>query len=110
MLSHIESILDKNLNAFEEKIAENIEKKFNIMLEETENKKVLFFTKCDACSIYPIPGAKFSCLVCNNYNLCAECESYHNHPTLKFKTLEFSNNSQLSEFISKKINENKIII
>ncbi len=77
------------------------------LLGQYSKRPIYFFSKCDYCNVYPIPDAKYSCLICDDYNLCGKCENLHNHPTLKLKTLDFSNKNQLSDFFAKKIKENK---
>jgi len=110
LLSQIESILDKNLNSLEANIMDHLNVNFEKMLEATQKNTILFFTKCDSCGVYPIPNAKYSCLICDNYNLCSNCEHLHNHPSIKFKTLDYSNKAELSNTIMKKLNENKFSI
>ena len=43
--------------------------------------------RCDECGLYPIVGWRFKCSICDDYNLCENCEenfgSKHNHPLLK---------------------------
>ena len=43
--------------------------------------------RCDGCGLHPIVGWRFKCTICDDYNLCENCEenigSKHNHPLLK---------------------------
>lgn len=110
ILSKIESILDSNLSNLESRIMETIETKLSISLANTNKNPILFFTKCDHCNVYPIKEAKFTCIICENYSLCPNCETKHNHPTIKFKTLDFSNEGELATAIGKKLNEKKVSI
>lgn len=45
--------------------------------------------RCDGCNVFPIVGARYSCTVCPDYDLCATCEAsaVHpaEHPLLKFR-------------------------
>jgi hypothetical protein len=45
---------------------------------------------CDSCGMNPIIGPRFKCTVCNDYDLCYECESNGVHPEehdlIMFKT------------------------
>ena len=40
---------------------------------------------CDGCGMLPIKGWRYKCSICDDYNLCENCEenSGHNHPFLK---------------------------
>ena len=40
---------------------------------------------CDGCGMLPIKGYRFKCPICDDYNLCENCEerNHHNHPLLK---------------------------
>ena len=40
---------------------------------------------CDGCGMLPIKGWRYKCSICDDYNLCENCEekSRHNHPFLK---------------------------
>ena len=40
---------------------------------------------CDGCGMLPIKGYRFKCTICEDYNLCENCEEKpgHNHPLLK---------------------------
>lgn len=33
-------------------------------------------TLCDNCGISPIIGSRFSCVICQNYDLCDQCENF----------------------------------
>ena len=43
--------------------------------------------KCQKCNQYPIIGYRYKCSVCNNYNLCQNCEenSEHEHDFIKIR-------------------------
>jgi hypothetical protein len=36
--------------------------------------------QCDGCDVYPLTGTRYKCSVCPNFDLCAACESKHEHP------------------------------
>ena len=42
---------------------------------------------CDGCGMLPITGWRYKCSICDDYNLCENCEERiwgnHNHPFLK---------------------------
>lgn len=44
---------------------------------------------CDYCNSYPIQGIRYKCTVCNDFDLCEECEKTfgesHDHPLLKIR-------------------------
>ena len=41
--------------------------------------------RCDNCGLEPLVGYSYMCTICDDYNLCENCEevSHHNHPFLK---------------------------
>lgn len=45
--------------------------------------------ECDACGVKPIVGDRYKCYVCDDYDLCSNCEKEDSHgiehPFLKFK-------------------------
>ena len=55
---------------------------------------------CDGCGMLPISGWRYKCSICDDYNLCENCEerigSNHNHPfiklTLSMMLKEFNDN------------------
>jgi hypothetical protein len=45
--------------------------------------------RCEGCGLEPIVGWRFKCAICDDYNLCENCEEnigckIHNHPFIKF--------------------------
>ena len=42
---------------------------------------------CDGCGMLPMTGWRYKCSICDDYNLCENCEERiggkHNHPFLK---------------------------
>ena len=43
--------------------------------------------RCEGCGLEPLVGWRFKCIICDDYNLCENCEerlhTRHNHPLLK---------------------------
>ena len=43
--------------------------------------------RCEGCGLYPFVGYRYMCTICDDYNLCENCEEQlagrHNHPFLK---------------------------
>ena len=57
-----------------------------IKKDEIKEGQVIFdFLQCDICHEYGFKGPAFKCLVCENFDLCQNCQaSYHHfHPTLR---------------------------
>ena len=95
---------------------ENLENKINSFFDEkgdikdTKNKYILSSNlikpemfkeeKCSICNS-SLKGVKYICCLCDNYNLCEECELYHNHPCFKYKMHFISNLFDTSNFIEK---------
>lgn len=40
---------------------------------------------CDGCNVKPMIGRRYKCLVCENYDLCENCEvnAIHAHPMMR---------------------------
>ena len=40
---------------------------------------------CDGCGMLPLKGWRYKCSICDDYNLCENCEEKtgHNHPFIK---------------------------
>ena len=55
------------------------------------NKNQILKGKCSLCK-NTFNSNKFGCLLCPNYFLCNQCEEYHPHPMIKFKSDKFSDN------------------
>ena len=46
---------------------------------------------CDGCDMNPIVGVRYKCSVCQNYDLCENCEAkdvHQQHPLVKIKKPE----------------------
>jgi hypothetical protein len=45
--------------------------------------------KCNYCGIFPIPGIRFKCAICHNFDLCLTChdKKVHGieHPFIKIR-------------------------
>ena len=95
----------------------NLENKINTFFDEKGNKEEnirskyilssklikpeMFQTeKCTICNS-ALKGIKYVCCLCDNYNLCEECELYHNHPCFKYKIQFISNIVDTSNFLEK---------
>ncbi len=52
-------------------------------------QKVVHDAKCDICESYPIIGIRYKCAVCEDYDVCENCELklIHNHPFIKIRYL-----------------------
>ena len=65
--------------------------------------------KCENCSKNPIIGYRYKCSLCNNYNLCEECEEKneisqnHPHDFIKIKNEEKNDNNNNNEEYSYKL-------
>ena len=73
--------------------------------------------KCNKCNKKPIVGFRYKCTICDNYNLCEQCEENtdHIHDFIKINEEEKEEEKILSEkindiIISDNNNENKINI
>jgi len=66
------------------------ESKSNIPNDEHEEKQIHDSVTCDSCQRCPITGIRYKCSVCNNYDLCEDCERAgkhnHSHPMLKIRS------------------------
>ena len=39
------------------------------------------YVECDQCHMVPLIGQRYSCNICDNYDLCSQCqEKGHEHP------------------------------
>ena len=60
-------------------------------IPENNNKSNFFeLEKCSICSSN-LNNIKYVCIICDDLILCESCENFHNHPTLKYKNIQFSN-------------------
>ena len=98
---------------------ENFEEKLNNMFNEIKGNKDNFYINnkyiltsnsinermfnSEICSICgnKIKGIKYICCICDQLELCEECELYHNHPCFKYKNNFISTLYETCEFISK---------
>ena len=96
-----EKYLQKQYEDYYKELENNYIQKFsqvsNLMLQnENNNKKHKCNTvhngiKCNKCFKEPIVGYRYKCSICNNYNLCEECEEKngqtgeHSHEFIKMR-------------------------
>ena len=96
-----EKYLQKQYENYYKELENNYIQKFsqvsNLMLQnENNNKKNKCNTvhngiKCNKCFKEPIVGYRYKCSICNNYNLCEECEEKneqsgeHQHEFIKMR-------------------------
>ena len=68
--------------------------------------------KCENCLINPIVGARFKCSLCENYNLCVNCEEknsylhFHNHNNFILIREELRNKNDRNYYSYKCLNNN----
>ena len=67
--------------------------------------KKIFNEKCKICGEC-LNFVKYSCLLCENFVLCSNCEENHNHPMIKYKTNSFSDDVNKIIFI-RSLKDNK---
>ena len=114
----------KNANKTLNKLKDDLEKKYqeefnqkisqisNLMLQSQSNKNkcntIHEGIKCAKCLKNPIVGFRYKCSICNNYDLCEECEEKncqteeHPHSFIKIRKDESNNNMEKNQI--KKIN------
>lgn len=92
LISNIESSVDQIKSSLS---SQNNEKES----EKLAPKRVLQIShtnvKCDTCKKMPIVGRRFVCLVCENFDICEECEElnvHSKHPMIRFNTPGFTVN------------------
>ena len=69
-------------------------------LKDSDKKAVHMFVECDGCGKCPIVGARYKCVVCEDFDYCEECEmkycdSQHCHPFIKISRPELNPRSIL---------------
>jgi hypothetical protein len=84
-------------NRKEEEIYMEPMRQFNCVLRSYFENRNFSFSPCDLCK--KTPNIKYICLICENLNICEECELFHNHPVAKFKSQEFANYEDVLELI-----------
>ena len=96
------SNLENKINTFFDEKGnkeENIRNKY-ILSSKLIKPEMFQSEKCTICNS-PLQGIKYICCLCDNYNLCEECELYHNHPCFKYKIQFISNIVDTSNFLEK---------
>jgi len=63
--------------------------------DKEENKNIVHNgIKCNICGNENIEGIRYLCGICDNFNLCQECEKVnglrHNHPLLKIRNPQYA--------------------
>eukprot|EP00475_Leptophrys_vorax_P016021 TRINITY_DN223_c0_g1_i1.p1 TRINITY_DN223_c0_g1~~TRINITY_DN223_c0_g1_i1.p1 ORF type:complete len:474 (+),score=154.44 TRINITY_DN223_c0_g1_i1:134-1555(+) len=78
--------------AAEESPVVNVASPVQVVVEEVKVQGVSVVHEavtCDGCEMSPIQGVRFKCIVCENYDLCSDCEAKNvhevSHPLLKIK-------------------------
>jgi len=54
------------------------------------NVPVHLNVSCDGCNMFPLIGTRFKCTKCENYDLCTNCENFHDesHPVVVYKKVQ----------------------
>ena len=82
------------------KYVENFQQKFKKIFEEKTNsncKTIHLGVKCGKCFKEPIVGYRYKCYICDNFNLCENCEREnqisleHKHDFIKIRNSENMN-------------------
>lgn len=78
-------IEEKVQEKVEEKIQEKIEEKVKPVPKKPEVHQFIHRSiTCDGCRKHPLVGVRYKCMVCDDYDLCKDCESNgHPHPMLR---------------------------
>jgi hypothetical protein len=70
-----------------------------ILTSKSINEKMFNSEKCSICE-NELKGIKYICCICDQLELCEECELYHNHPCFKYKNNFISSLYETCIFIS----------
>jgi hypothetical protein len=52
-----------------------------LKMRQPTRKDIHRHVQCDGCKVTPIVGARYRCMVCPNFDLCAACEAKCEHPS-----------------------------
>ena len=67
-----------------------IEDENNEMINCSNDKQYHYGIMCNNCSVFPVIGCRYKCTICEDFNLCEECEkrmgAIHSHPLLKINS------------------------
>ncbi len=67
-----------------------IEDENNVMINCSNDKQYHYGIMCNNCSVFPVIGCRYKCTICEDFNLCEECEkrmgAIHSHPLLKINS------------------------
>jgi Zinc finger, ZZ type len=117
-LKTIEYLLEQKLLALNREIEGLKWKKLELSEKEDFNKRSIQINRdlafenqfvhqgfvCDRCSINPIVGIRFHCLICLDFDLCDLCEKtfgpVHGHPLLKIKGRFSENLDERKNFLN----------
>ena len=92
----MEDEIDKTEDKKEDNKEDKIEDKKEDKKEDKRDiiKQIHCGIKCNICQCKEIIGIRYLCGVCQNFNLCEECEKNygknHNHPLLKIRNPDLS--------------------
>ena len=109
IISEIPNEMEKNL---EKKLENLYYNQYKTKINKKKNKEIHNGIKCQRCFMNPIIGIRYKCSICNDYNLCENCEKENEetneHPHIFLKIIKNEQkNSKIENFEEKDKNERK---
>ena len=113
-LDNLEIMIKEYIESFQQKYKKLIEEKANSIC-----KTIHAGVKCGKCSKEPIVGYRYKCYICDNFNLCENCEKEnqiseeHKHDFIKIKNSQnmiYNNNQNYNNIKNENKPQSNIII
>jgi len=88
--------IPNKLNSIQSRLIEMIEKLIQPEIEKKGDDDVHSFIKCDGCGANPLPGIRYKCTVCPDFDFCEGCKKSKDHPLHEFEAIPKEDLAQMA--------------